>query len=86
MPEVRDHFPEYSSMDVAELHIAKEKILSAPDSFEEGVVGDYKKLLDEPLIRILAITRALRKKAATPGGSGRKRPASKGASTLESLA
>lgn len=86
MPEIRDYFPEYDGMEVHQLLTAKEAIQTDPSSFEDGKVGAFAQMLDEPLGRLLAITRSLRKKAASPGtGGGRKRAAAK-ASSLESLA
>ncbi len=68
MPEVRAHFAEeIGDLDQIELHAMRNEILL-------GANGDYKNLLDDDLTRLWMVTRALRRKAATPtrGGGGSK--------------
>lgn len=80
MPEVTDFFADYKAMDLPTLHSEREAILSsAPE-------GDYSKLEDEPLSRLLAINRALRSKIAhTNSGSKKKAEGTKATRTPTEL-
>lgn len=79
MPEVRDHFPDMDSFDIGMLHEKRAGIIArAPD-------GDTMRLDDDSLAELLMIGRALRRKAASPGGVGKtKKP--KHETTLDELA
>lgn len=80
MPEVRDYFPHLDALDISGLHLRKAEILAPVD-------GNHMKLPDDSLAELLAISRALRKKAAVSGG-GRKKAAgasTKKETTLEDL-
>lgn len=80
MPEVREYFPEFDTMEVHELHARREAI-------KDAAGGNYSALSDDLLAEHLALTRALRKKAAAPGGGGgRKSAKPKEKPSLESLA
>ena len=82
MTEVRDLFPQIEKLDTPALHTRMEELRSSAPG------GNFRELSDEALSELLCITRALRKRAASPGSSGprAKRPAKTAASSLESLA
>lgn len=79
--EVRDIYAETDKLELHELHARKAAILDA-------VAGQYRDLPDESLAELVAITRALRKKAAAPGRTStpRRPKAAKQPATLEDLA
>lgn len=79
--EVRDIYAETDKLELHQLHARKVEIL-------ETVGGNHRDLSDDLLAELVAITRALRKKAATPGRSGtpRKPKTPKQPASLEDLA
>ena len=86
MTEVRDYFTELESLDVPALHARRDELLTSAQHYEQdATVGDYTKLLDEPLAELLAISRALRKKAAI-GTKRKTAKPSKESAALDSLA
>jgi len=86
MPEVSDYFPEYKDMEQHQLFVEKDRIQNDPTSFESGQVGAFSSMKDEALARLLAITRALRKKAAAPGSGGSRKRLPREKSSVESIA
>lgn len=85
MTEIRDYFPSLDALDVPALHARRDELLTLQTNYAEGAtVGDYTKLLDEPLAELLAVSRALRKKAAI--GTKRKSTKTKEPASLDSLA
>lgn len=85
MTEIRDYFPHLDALDVPALHARRDELLTTPSHFQDNAIGDYSKLLDEPLAELLAVSRALRKKAAI-GTKRKSAKASKEPATLDSLA
>jgi hypothetical protein len=70
------------SLDIGALHLELQ-------SFEQKCAGQYANLAEEDLTKVIAITRAIRKKAAAPqpGSGSVKRPrATKPKATIDSLA
>ena len=61
MTEVRDLFPDIEAKDTPWLHTRMEELRSSAPS------GNFRELSDEALSELLVITRALRKRAASPG-------------------
>jgi hypothetical protein len=91
MPEIKelDVYEQYGALDVPQLHAALEELRTSPSSYINGEIsGGFSMFTDDALPRVLAITKALRKKAASPGTGGSKKPreAKPKASSLESLA
>lgn len=76
MTTLAEHFPEVETMDIGALHECRNAIISSAPG------GDTNNLDDESLAKLLAIGRALRKKAAVQGGAGR---AKKQPATLDDL-
>ncbi len=66
MPEVNEIYSEYGAMELGLLHEARNSILSRVTD------GDYKKLDDDSLSRLLAIGRALRVKTAHSNSGSKK--------------
>ena len=85
MTEIRDYFPRLDELDVVALHARRDELLTLPTNYQDSAVGDYTKLLDEPLAELLAVSRALRKKAAI-GPKRKSAKAAKELATLDSLA
>lgn len=86
MTEIRDYFPHLDALDVPALHARRDELLTLPAHYEAGAtVGDYTKLRDEPLAELLAVSRALRKKAAI-GTKRKSAKQPKEGATLDSLA
>lgn len=85
MPEVREYFPEIEALDMSGLHLRKSAILG-PYTPTDGTPIDYKKLSDDTLAELLAISRAMRKKAAVSGTRTAKPKAPKGETSLLDLA
>ena len=80
--ELRDTeiYAEMEKLDITALHARKASI-------EEEARGNFRSLEDAKLIELLAITRALRKKAAAPSSrGGRAKRAPKEKASIESLA
>lgn len=87
MSEIRDIYLEAAALDPTSIHIRMEELRTSPESFSDGTIGDYRKMTDAALEEMLALTRALRRKAAAPGGPGaKKRSAAKPRASLEDLA
>lgn len=77
-----EYFPEYDAMEIGALHTERERILT-----EAGGPGNMASASDDALARLIAVNRALRKKAAAPGGVGaRRKTSAKQPVSLESLA
>ncbi len=81
MTEVRDIYPEIEKLELHELHAKKDSILARG-------AGNYKDLDDDSLAELVAVTRALRKRAAAPGTGGPRKPraSTKKVASLEDLA
>jgi hypothetical protein len=82
MPDVRDLdvYAKYSAMEVPQLHAALEALKTSPTSYMSGTVEDpprYADFTDEALPCVVAITKALRKKAAFAGSTGKRSAAPK---------
>jgi hypothetical protein len=84
MTEVRNTEPyaHYMGMDIGALHLELQNL-------EQKCAGQYSTLAEEDLTKVIAITRAIRKKAAAPQPSsgGAKRPrTTKPKASIDSLA
>ncbi len=87
MTEVKDYYPELDKLEIFQLHARRDALLTGAEFYVDEIpasVGDYNKLKDEPLAELLAISRALRKKAAV--GTKRKASKAKEPASLDSLA
>jgi len=78
MTEVRDLFPEIEKRDTPWLHTRMEELRSTAPG------GNFRELSDDALHELLVITRALRKRAASPGSSARAKRVA--VSSLDALA
>jgi len=85
MTEIREYFPHLDALEVPALHARRDELLTKPEHYLDNAVGDYTKLLDEPLSELLAVSRALRKKAAI-GTKRKSAKAPKEPANLDSLA
>jgi len=73
-------YQQIEKMEIQELHTLR-------DELHREVGGNFSQLPEDKLTKLLAITRALRKKAAAPGTGGpKKKAAPKEKATLEDLA
>ena len=79
MSRVNEIYTTVATMELPALHARRAEILAT-------VNGAYSELPDEPLAELCAITQALRRKAASPGGApGVKRKAVKQPQTIEDI-
>ena len=85
MPEANalapEYFPDVEKMEVGALHTRREEILA-----ECGGVGKMATAPDHLLAELIAVNRALRRKAAAPGGGGKKKAAPRPTASIDSLA
>lgn len=84
MPEVRDTDPyaRFSAMEVGQLHLELQNL-------QQKCGGNYSALSDDDLTNVIAITRAIRKKAAAPtttSAGPRKARTPKAKVTIDALA